>query len=361
MLKLGGGISPGYVKGIPVQRKCNRFHFLQATEWDAPSQTEVGKYILHYADGQERELPLVFGRDLANWWLSDKAADLDCPGGAVPVWRGEHPKAARSGCTLCLYGSTRENPRPEAEVLSMDFVSNMTDVSPFLVAVTVESGATPTHLAAAPRRQVKSAPDDRARSSRFPPRDPRAGSEEIDLSRHYNLELTRDGGMDVGDFGPGLKTLGGVRFDARGAIELTSQMAKGEGFQLPEGANDIRIGRKCRRLHFLQAVGWEVDKGVEVGRYVLHYADGGQEELPIVMGRDTGSWWLEGLPGAPSEPGGAIPVWSGRNRANDKDGCALYFYRWTRENPRPDAELVSIDFRSSLSPGSPILLALTVE
>jgi hypothetical protein len=36
-------------------------------------------------------------------------------------------------------------------------------------------------------------------------------------------------------------------------------------------------------------------------------------------------------------------------------------YKSTRENPRPDVDLVSIDFVSSMSFAAPFLVALTVE
>jgi hypothetical protein len=98
-----------------------------------------------------------------------------------------------------------------------------------------------------------------------------------------------------------------------------------------------------------------------VGAYVLHYADGQQAELPIVYGQDTANTWIWGLPHAPKEPGGAVAVWAGSNRAAAKSGQSLYLYRSTRENPRPEVELVSIDFVSRMSPASPFLIALTLE
>jgi hypothetical protein len=42
-------------------------------------------------------------------------------------------------------------------------------------------------------------------------------------------------------------------------------------------------------------------------------------------------------------------------------GCWLYLYKSTRDNPHPDVELVSIDFCSSMSPATPFLVALTAE
>ena len=42
------------------------------------------------------------------------------------------------GSTLRLYLSSYENPRPDVEVVSIDYVSAMTQAAPFLVAMTIE-------------------------------------------------------------------------------------------------------------------------------------------------------------------------------------------------------------------------------
>jgi WD40 repeat protein len=195
---------------------------------------------------------------------------------------------------------------------------------------------------------------------RFAPRDPRASAKQIDLSRHYNLELHRPGGSDFGDLGEGLLTLGGVQFDVRGGVHLNGQTAKQEGSTLPARVDGIRVGQKCLRLHFLQATGWNAETGVAIGSYVLHYADGQRLELPIVFGRDTDNWWIDGLPSA-NLLGGALPVWNGTNPQAAENGCSLLLYKNTRENPRPDVEVTSIDFVSNMTIAAPFLVALTVE
>ena len=99
---------------------------------------QVGSYVLHYADGERRELPIVYGRDLANWWFWGIPKSSIESGGAVAAWVGQKPEAAKNGAGICLYKSTRENPRPDVELVSIDFVSSMSFAAPFLVALTVE-------------------------------------------------------------------------------------------------------------------------------------------------------------------------------------------------------------------------------
>jgi hypothetical protein len=99
---------------------------------------QVGSYVLHYADGECREVPLLYGRDLANWWFWGLPRGSSEDRGAFAAWVGQNPDAAKNGAGICLYKSTRENPRPDVELVSIDFVSSMSFAAPFLVALTVE-------------------------------------------------------------------------------------------------------------------------------------------------------------------------------------------------------------------------------
>lgn len=57
--------------------------------------------------------------------------------GARPAWTWEKHDYPFKG-PIRLYKMTRENPFPDVEVKSLDFVSAKTVCAPFLVAVTVE-------------------------------------------------------------------------------------------------------------------------------------------------------------------------------------------------------------------------------
>jgi len=355
-----GQVFPEHVDGIRVEQKCRRLHFLQAAAWGQDVGTIIGSYLLHYSDGQQRELPIVFGRDIGGWWLCDNNNDSAAPESAPTAWVGTNGLASRAGCAICLYLSTRDNPRPDVQLASIDFKSSMSLAAPFLVAMTVDNvqaGENLVQKLASGARPASSV----TQRERFPPRDAQAGPGQIDLSSFYNVELHHPDGSDFGDLQAGFRTLGGVPFDIRGAVYVTGQIARQSGSLLPERITGIGIGRKCRRLHFLQGAGWNAPPDTLVGKYVLHYVDGQQRELPIIFGQDTEAWWRLGPPFAPGRVDGAIPVWSGSNRMTQKDGCSLFLYKSTRDNPRPESELVSIDFLSSLSPAAPFLVALTVE
>jgi len=58
---------------------------------------------------------------------------------AQVAWEGSHAFPNIHPTRLRIYNATWENPRPDQEVVSFDFVSKMNaSAAPFLVAVTVE-------------------------------------------------------------------------------------------------------------------------------------------------------------------------------------------------------------------------------
>ncbi len=221
------------------------------------------------------------------------------------------------------------------------------------------------NLSAALSRGKRSSSHAVASRALLPPRNPKAGAAQIDLSTSYNLPLNGPGGLGYGEFRVGLQELGGTWFDVRGLVQLSGQTLKGLGSQCPERVNAIHIGLKCHRLYFLQAC-QHTPEGFEeklIGRYVLHYADGGEAELPILNGKDTCDYWQGDTPlPVPKTADGAVPVWAGVNPSTQQEGTSfLYAYKSTRENPRPDSVLESIDFVSSMEAPGPFLMALTVE
>lgn len=99
---------------------------------------QIGAYLVHYADGSEREIPLLFGEDIGSWWR-----DPQLPRSGertVIAWTGTNVPASRSRHhdMLALYKATWENPEPNRQVECIDFLSALTACSPFLIAVTAE-------------------------------------------------------------------------------------------------------------------------------------------------------------------------------------------------------------------------------
>jgi hypothetical protein len=196
----------------------------------------------------------------------------------------------------------------------------------------------------------------------LPARDPGAQASQIDLSSHYNALLTQNwhGGVaenDLSSLPRGLQTFDGVRFDVRGIIQLSSTALEELGPHYPRQVRGIRIGRKLRQLHALHASGFANASGAHVGSLVLHYADGHTWEIPLVWGEDILDWWFSPTP----KLSRGTVAWKGTNGASRAAPGDIALYHGAWENPRPDVEIESIDYRSAMTTTAPFLVALSVQ
>ncbi len=130
--------APERVVGIRVARQCQRLHFLQATAGGTglAEGTVVGSYVVHFADGQKREIPLRYGDDVADWRISTEAP-LEIKGSVV-AWTGAAPPREEAGQFLRLFKTSLENPLPELVITAIDFGSAKTAAAPVLMALTTE-------------------------------------------------------------------------------------------------------------------------------------------------------------------------------------------------------------------------------
>jgi hypothetical protein len=96
-----------------------------------PDGTQVGTFVLNYADQQQHGFPIIYGEDVRDWNVgSERKKQLT---------RGRIVWTARDGkYQFRLFKTTWENPMPDNEITSIDFVTKMTAAAPFLIAITVE-------------------------------------------------------------------------------------------------------------------------------------------------------------------------------------------------------------------------------
>jgi len=132
----GEGWSPARrskeVRGIPVNQQVNRLHILHGVEATAPMESQIGAYVMHYADGRSQEFPIVYGRDV----LGPSDGHL-AQFRATVAWAGQPTNSI--ACPLLRFcKATWANPRPEVEVSSLDFISHVTNCPLFLAAITLE-------------------------------------------------------------------------------------------------------------------------------------------------------------------------------------------------------------------------------
>jgi len=131
-----GTISSKEMSGIPMKRACRRLHLVHSAimAYDVQRGTKIGSYVVHYVDGQTREIPIIVGRDVADWFsqANENLPDLQI------AWSGRNEASRNAGRTIRLFKSTWQNPVPELAIQSLDFVSSHHRAAPFLVAITAE-------------------------------------------------------------------------------------------------------------------------------------------------------------------------------------------------------------------------------
>jgi hypothetical protein len=133
----GGDAALGYpdvVKGIHVGQKCLRLHFLGGVASKPVNGQVVATNLIHYADGNEIEMPVIAGRDTANWWFlpGESAHELDV------AWTGSNAWVSGSSYRIRLLHFAWSNPHPDAPIKTLDFISALGGAAPFLVAITAE-------------------------------------------------------------------------------------------------------------------------------------------------------------------------------------------------------------------------------
>jgi hypothetical protein len=124
------------VEGIAVQSKFARLHILHATEWAAEDDAIVGEYTVTWEDDTSVTIPIVYGKDVMDWWYDDACSE---PSRGKVAWKGENDLAKQQQKKIRLYLTTWENSKPDTKVKTLDFASTKdTPAAPFCVAMTVE-------------------------------------------------------------------------------------------------------------------------------------------------------------------------------------------------------------------------------
>ncbi len=131
-IMLDGGALPGTfpkrVDGIEVNTKLNALDFLHGCAFAADNGAKVGEYIVHYEDGKTETIGLIYGRNIHAWDDQSTAMSYGF------AWRTR----AQDGRLIGVSETRWKNRRPDVKVASIDFVSEGTEASPFLIAITAE-------------------------------------------------------------------------------------------------------------------------------------------------------------------------------------------------------------------------------
>jgi hypothetical protein len=200
----------------------------------------------------------------------------------------------------------------------------------------------------------------------FTPRDSNASPRLLDLTAYYNAQLT-DGwqgfpGNDLTNMPARLQEFNGVPFDVRGVIQLGGSEAT---VMFTNRIDGIAVHQRFSRIHFLHAATFHpIPPGrTNLASYVLHYANGQTNEIPVVYGQNIADWWFnpQADPRGLSVPKNALIAWEGENQAVKAYGKLLRIYQMSWDNPLPDIEVVSISLVSRMELSAPFVIAITVD
>lgn len=178
----------------------------------------------------------------------------------------------------------------------------------------------------------------------------------LDLSGVANSSLADDvagdgkGWMDEGPYNDfrnmttGKHTWLGVPFVISGKTIHDNNVLTMKGKTFPNGpriAGPIDVGdRGLRGLFFAHAANW-TEEGKAVGEYIVHYEDGQEVKLPIVVGQNIGNWWFDHADSEESRT-----AWFDAADPLQPEYPYRFLRVWYWENTRPDAKVKSISVRS---------------
>jgi RNA polymerase sigma factor (sigma-70 family) len=181
----------------------------------------------------------------------------------------------------------------------------------------------------------------------------------LDLQPKATQKLTENfGGVPGNSFKElpqGEQTLLSVKFKiGESAIHLAGTELLG----FPEKVNGIQVKKPFRKLYILHSTGFSTSDGILIGEYKVHFEDGSAETIPIVYGEDVRSHWSIG---DSKEVTRGKVAWTGENDAVKRRNKKLLLYLTTWENPKPDKNVVSIDYLSKMTRCAPVCFGMTLE
>ena len=127
---------PSKIEGIPVGRAFAKLHLLHATSHSEPDGKKIGEYVIHYADKTKASIPLIYGKNVRDWWYGPN--DKGITEGKI-AWTGTNEGSKSVNKSIRLYLLTWKNPHPKKKVVSIDAVSAGTSCAPFCIAMTINT------------------------------------------------------------------------------------------------------------------------------------------------------------------------------------------------------------------------------
>jgi beta-galactosidase len=197
--------------------------------------------------------------------------------------------------------------------------------------------------------------------------------EPISMENHANLYITSDLGWphnqyDLAHLPLDNTKFAGVPYDIRNfetsPLESAVTVGRWRDIQAPEKITGMQVNRTGDALFFLHTMfehrQWRPNRGQNippvVWQYVVHYADGQTETVPVRYGEGAAHFVQSNPKGLKN----AALAWAAPFPDDPENEAAIYAMQWN--NPRPDVEIESIDLVQGEGSrhGAPVLLGITV-
>ena len=127
---------PRRISQIRFERTCTSLQFLHGACRSETDGKRIGIYVVHFANGQKREVPIIYGQNIRA--IHVQPDESEAPPGLVEAWTGGNADETSADRRIRLFKAKWKNPWPEAAVRSIEFASDLTKCAPFLVAITAE-------------------------------------------------------------------------------------------------------------------------------------------------------------------------------------------------------------------------------
>lgn len=125
--------------GIPIKKKCRYIHLLQGIGYADEDGTTVVVMEIHYANGEKRDVPIVYGVHVRNWWKmeSEKVGEVSDPNSGI-AWSGPGDGTSPPPpITLRLYRSSFLNPLADQPIDHVDFISKNSKATLCIVSMSI--------------------------------------------------------------------------------------------------------------------------------------------------------------------------------------------------------------------------------
>jgi hypothetical protein len=187
------------------------------------------------------------------------------------------------------------------------------------------------------------------------PRDAQADATMLDLTSFYDTLLPDQTYRLPSGFHalePGTHTWEGIKFDVRGVVEPQNQ---------PDGKLvGVPVGRKCSEIAFLHGGIYGHEQTNIISRFVVRYANGHAETIPIVCGKDVSIRHFRRDALEINPPLTNSVVWEERMFSDGTPRPVLMFFIKKWNNPFPQETVATIDFVKTRVFADPFVVAITV-